>query len=136
MVDVGSGGGFPGIPLSVIERNWKVTLIESNSRRAVFLTQAIRHLGLSNISVFCGRFQDYPEHGFDVIVCRALDSFERRIKALFEFGESCSQFMLFVGTEFATRIGNSIPIGWKAKRYQIPLSKSRYLVHVSPECAT
>ena len=54
--DLGSGAGFPGIPLAVLRPDWQVTLIESHKRKAVFLREAAR--GLSNVKVIDQRAED------------------------------------------------------------------------------
>lgn len=56
VVDIGSGGGFPGIPVAAYCPDRKVTLVESVGKKAVFLKEAARNLG--NVCVFDGRFED------------------------------------------------------------------------------
>lgn len=67
--DLGSGAGFPGIPLAVIRPDIKVTLIESDQRKAVFLREVTRRL--PNVQVLAGRFQDCSIR-FDWGVARAV----------------------------------------------------------------
>ena len=67
--DLGSGAGFPGIPLAVIRPDAEVTLIESDQRKAVFLRESTRDLG--NVRVLATRYQDCYEE-FDWIVSRAV----------------------------------------------------------------
>ena len=73
LLDVGSGGGTPGIPLAIARPEQQVTLLDSNSKKSSFLQQAAIELGLVNISVHCGRVERYhPVHdGYAVIVSRA-----------------------------------------------------------------
>ena len=54
-IDLGSGAGFPGLPLKIYAPELRLTLIESNRRKAAFLGEVIRTLGLSGSSVFSGR---------------------------------------------------------------------------------
>jgi 16S rRNA G527 N7-methylase RsmG len=56
VLDLGSGAGFPGVPLAVLQPQWSVTLVESVQKKAVFLREATRHL--SNISVLAQRMED------------------------------------------------------------------------------
>ena len=75
VLDVGSGGGMPGIPLAIVCPDLRVTLLDSNSKKAAFLQQAAIELGLTNISVHCGRVEQYhPESGFSSITARAFSS--------------------------------------------------------------
>ena len=70
LVDIGSGAGFPGIPIAVLKPTWKVTLVESNQRKAVFLREATR--SWSTVSVLAERAQDVSGR-FDWLVSRAVD---------------------------------------------------------------
>ena len=72
LLDVGSGGGQPGIPLAIVRSELRVTLLDSNSKKTAFLQQAAIELGLSNIAVHCGRVEQYqPPVKFAAIVSRA-----------------------------------------------------------------
>lgn len=72
LLDVGSGGGMPGIPLAIVRPELRVTLLDSNSKKAAFLQQAAIELGLPNISVHGGRVEQYhPADGFAAITSRA-----------------------------------------------------------------
>ena len=71
-LDVGSGGGLPGIPLAIARPELRVTLIDSIAKKTAFLLQAKAELGLANLNVITGRVEDFrPETGFDVITSRA-----------------------------------------------------------------
>jgi 16S rRNA (guanine527-N7)-methyltransferase len=77
LADVGSGAGFPGIPLKVARPDLRVTLIEASRRRASFLSHSIRLLGLEGIVCLRGRVEvlrDEPgiRGAFDVVAARAL----------------------------------------------------------------
>ena len=72
LLDVGSGGGTPGIPLAIARPDLQVTLLDSNSKKAAFLQQAAIELGLTNVSVHGGRVEQYhPAIGFAAITSRA-----------------------------------------------------------------
>ncbi|WP_153117801.1 16S rRNA (guanine(527)-N(7))-methyltransferase RsmG [Rhodocyclus tenuis] len=86
LLDVGSGGGLPGIPLAIARPGLAVTLLDSNSKKTAFLRQAAIELGLANVSVHCGRIEDFrPAQPFAAIVSRAfaeLADFVRPTRAL------------------------------------------------------
>ena len=69
IVDIGSGGGFPGIPVAIVRPDCPVTLVESRKRKAVFLREATRNL--SNVRVLPKRAEDVSEI-FDCAVSRAV----------------------------------------------------------------
>jgi 16S rRNA (guanine527-N7)-methyltransferase len=72
VLDMGSGGGLPGIPLAIAKQGWRVVLLDSNHKKAVFLRQAIIELGLTNVEVCAERVQDYgADLLFDVVISRA-----------------------------------------------------------------
>jgi 16S rRNA (guanine527-N7)-methyltransferase len=72
VLDVGSGGGLPGIPLAIVRPELRVTLIDSIGKKTAFLLQVKAELGLANLQVVTGRVEDFrPETGFDVVTSRA-----------------------------------------------------------------
>lgn len=72
VLDVGSGGGLPGIPLAIARPELQVTLIDSIAKKTAFLLQAKAELGLANLSVVTSRVEDFrPASGFDVVTSRA-----------------------------------------------------------------
>lgn len=77
LIDVGSGAGFPGIPLKIVFPGLKITLLDSLNKRVQFLNEVINVLGLSDITVIHGRAEDYAKPGqlrenFDFCVSRAV----------------------------------------------------------------
>jgi len=72
LLDVGSGGGMPGIPLAIARPDLRVVLLDSNSKKSAFLRQAAIELELANIAVHCGRVEAYrPADAFAAITARA-----------------------------------------------------------------
>jgi 16S rRNA (guanine527-N7)-methyltransferase len=75
IVDVGSGGGFPGIPLAILEPDCNVVLIETLRKKTSFLKHIVRTLGLANVQVHNGRAEAYPDPPtFDLAISRAFAS--------------------------------------------------------------
>lgn len=71
-LDVGCGGGLPGIVLAVMRPEWSFTLLDSNSKKTGFVQQAAIELGLSNVEVRCGRVEQWQvQRKFDGIISRA-----------------------------------------------------------------
>jgi 16S rRNA (guanine527-N7)-methyltransferase len=58
-LDIGSGGGFPGIPLAIVWPGTRFTILESREKKAGFLERAVRELGIRNVTVACGRLEEY-----------------------------------------------------------------------------
>ncbi|HYL78681.1 MAG TPA: 16S rRNA (guanine(527)-N(7))-methyltransferase RsmG [Bryobacteraceae bacterium] len=73
ITDVGSGAGFPGVPIAILRPACQVTLVESNQRKAVFLKEATR--GIPNVSVLARRAEEVSGR-FEWVVSRAVDPAE------------------------------------------------------------
>lgn len=73
ILDIGSGAGFPAIPLAVLRPDLEVTALESNLKKSVFLKEAKDALGLSNLEVACARFEEFDWSGYDLLTSRALE---------------------------------------------------------------
>lgn len=74
VADVGSGAGFPGLPLAILRDDIQVTLIEPTAKRCQFLSEVIQKLGLTNVWVVNDRAENLPctrEH-YDVVTARAV----------------------------------------------------------------
>ena len=73
--DVGSGAGFPSIPLKIVYPNLKVTIVDGLDKRITFLKQLVEKLGLDNINLVHGRAEEYAKdhrESFDVVTARAV----------------------------------------------------------------
>ena len=84
LLDVGSGAGFPGIPLKILNNTLDITLLDSLNKRVNFLNEEIEKLGLSNIKAVHGRAEDYinvSRETFDYVVSRAV----ARLNTLLEY---------------------------------------------------
>jgi 16S rRNA (guanine527-N7)-methyltransferase len=72
LIDVGTGPGFPGIPIAIARPDVHVTLLDSSHKKCAFLEQARTELRLANVTVTCDRVESHrPEAGYDLVVSRA-----------------------------------------------------------------
>lgn len=77
LIDIGSGGGFPALPLKILNSNLKVTLVEATGKKCNFLTAVVKELNLKNVTVINGRAEElaikeeYREK-FDICTARAV----------------------------------------------------------------
>lgn len=79
LVDVGTGAGFPGIPLSILREDINITLVDSLNKRIMFLDEVISNLNLKNVSTVHARIEDFAHDAnyrkkFDVATSRAVAS--------------------------------------------------------------
>ena len=73
LLDVGSGGGVPGIPLAIARPDLHVTLLDATEKKVAFLRAVVAELGLTNVDAVCGRAEDVELGAtFDVVMARAV----------------------------------------------------------------
>ena len=82
VLDVGSGGGLPAIPLAIARPSWRVVALDSNHKKGAFLQQAVIELRLSNVEAVIARVEDYlPRAPFDVVISRAFSDLATFVEA-------------------------------------------------------
>lgn len=81
VLDVGTGAGFPGLPLAIAEPAIGFELLDSNGKKISFVRHVIGEIGLSNAAAIKARGEDYaPDERFDTVIARALASIPRLLK--------------------------------------------------------
>ena len=133
LADVGSGAGFPGLPLRMLLPELDLTLIESNSKKAAFLAEAARTLDLDHVWVLRSRMEqvDSSIAPFQFTTSRALghhDEFLAWSRSRLKEG---GKVILWVGEEDAEAIRQKLGWLWR-KPIHIPGSRRRCLLVGSP----
>jgi len=83
LVDVGSGAGFPAIPIALMRPELKTVMVESRYKKIVFLSSVIANLKLENVAVWHGRIEDYrPKLKYNIATIRAVAPTDKLIKHL------------------------------------------------------
>ena len=99
LADVGAGAGFPGLPLKIIRPDLEVFLIESNVKKATFMAEVIRELGLTDARVLVSRFEELAEEvaPLDFVCSRALGDFARFLQWAGSPQVSAKNVLLWLG---------------------------------------
>jgi len=129
LADVGSGAGFPGLALALGVPELSTTLIESNSKKAAFLSEIIRELRLDGAKVLRDRMEsvDSGPNPFDFVTARAVGSHDALLAwAARNLGRG-GKVVLWLGEDEVTRVTTSSSIQWKEPAL-IPGSKKRFIL--------
>ena len=134
VVDVGSGGGCPGIPLAMIRPESQFILVESKNKKANFLNTTIQTLKLKNTKVICQRAENIElTKKADAIVCRALGSIPYFISVAGHMLKKQGRLLAMKGKIPHSEL-SKIPLGWEAletKKIHVPLIQAeRHLITV------
>lgn len=129
LADVGSGGGFPGLPLKILHPGLNVFLVESNVKKATFLAEVIRELGLTGVQVLVRRYEELAEEvaPLDYVCARALGEFPRILQWAQSEQVAAKKVILWIGA-------NDVPdiqkiAGWEWREpLQVPHSLRRLIL--------
>jgi len=129
LADVGSGGGFPGLPLKIIRPALQVFLIESNIKKATFLTEVIRELGLTDTRVLVSRYEELGEEvaPLDFVCSRALGDFQAFLEWAAEPRVAAQQVILWIGARDLDEIRRIATWEWR-EPIPVPNSLRRLLL--------
>jgi 16S rRNA (guanine527-N7)-methyltransferase len=130
-IDVGSGAGFPGIPLKIYSPHLQGTLIESHNKKTVFLKEVIRTLQLPNLTVFSARAEELAQSASSqasLVTLRAVERFESVLPVAAKLVKSNGNLALLIGSAQIEAAHKLLPtFAWDAPR-PLPLSHSRVLL--------
>ena len=134
MLDVGSGGGSPAIPIALAHPRLRVTMVESKTRKSVFLREAIRTVSLAGADVVTARFEELlarPElhEAHDLLTVRAVRIESRTLLTLQAFVKPGGQLFLFRGSTAAESSETVTPLlVWRATYPLLESLRSRLVV--------
>jgi 16S rRNA (guanine527-N7)-methyltransferase len=97
LLDLGSGAGFPGLPIALLHPEIRVILAESQNKKSTFLREAVRTLGLQNVEIWPARAESLPPaRQFHTVTMRAVDNMAAAIAAATP--RATHQLLLLTGT--------------------------------------
>src|SRR5881394_2697759 len=115
LADAGSGGGFPGLPLKIMRPGLQVFLIESNLKRATFLAEVIRELGLRDAQVLVRRYEELGEEiaPLDYVCSRALGEYTKFLDWAHSGALAAKQVVLWIGANDLPEIRKNLSWEWQ-----------------------
>jgi 16S rRNA (guanine527-N7)-methyltransferase len=128
VADLGSGAGFPGIPIKLWAPHIAMTLIESNHKKATFLREVVRSLTLTNIDIQNARAETLPPSSFEVITLRAVERLNQVLPVATNLLAPGGQLALLISSAQQEAIASILRnFTWKSSMF-IPNSESRQLM--------
>jgi 16S rRNA (guanine527-N7)-methyltransferase len=128
VADVGSGAGFPGIPIKLWAPDISLTLIESHQKKATFLREVARALTLTNINIQDVRAESISHAAFDVVTLRAVERFDAVLPAAAALLKPQGRLALLIGTAQLGRAHSILPDHQFLAPIPIPLSEAKILL--------
>ncbi len=127
VADVGSGAGFPGLPIKLWAPHISLTLIESNQKKATFLREVTRALTLTDINITTSRAEAVASGTFDVVTLRAVESFAAILPVAASLVAPAGRLALLIGTSQLDPARSALPqFAWSSPK-PIPMSRNRIL---------
>ena len=128
LVDVGSGAGFPGVPMKLFAPQLGLTLIEAHNKRAVFLREVVRSLGLDRAEVFGGRAEHWAKTA-DLVTLRAVEQFERALPVAAKLVAEGGRLGLLIGAGQVLTAQEVLGKSWRWREpTAVPLSQARMVL--------
>jgi len=128
LIDIGSGAGFPGVPIKLWAPQLRLTLLESTQKKVAFLRQLARTLTLTGIDVFPGRAEAYAGPLADVVTLRAVERFSSALPIAARLVAPRGRLALLIGqAQIAQATGLLTNAAWDAP-IPLPLSSNRVLL--------
>ncbi len=131
-IDVGSGAGFPGLPMKIFLPGLRLTLIESSQKKSAFLKEAVRANTLTDVDVFTGRAEQFASPA-EVVTLRAVERFDRVLPTVARLVERGGRLALLIGAPQVEQAHLLLPeFRWDAP---IPIPRStirRILIGTNP----
>ena len=129
LADIGSGGGFPGLPLKIMRPGLQVFLVESNIKKVTFLAEVIRELGLNGAQVLARRYEELGEEvaPLDYVCTRALGEFPAFLEWATSEQIAAKQVILWIGGRDLEEIQKIRSWDW-SEPIELPHSLRRLLL--------
>jgi 16S rRNA (guanine527-N7)-methyltransferase len=128
LADVGSGAGFPGLPIKLWAPHLSLTLIESNHKKAAFLREVTRALRLTDVNIQNQRAETLTGHRFDVVTLRAVERFEATLPIAAALVAPAGRLSLLISASQQAQAQAALPQFLWSEPVPLPGSSARILL--------
>lgn len=153
ILDIGTGGGFPSVPLSIAKDNLNITAVDSIKKKVNFIEIAAENLNLKNIKPICSRVEDLPENlknSFDIVTTRAMADLREILEYAIPYVKTGGYFVAYksikaeeelknaknalkqLNTTLITKIEYTLPIEEHNKRVLLVFKKTKNILDSYP----
>jgi 16S rRNA (guanine(527)-N(7))-methyltransferase RsmG len=128
LADIGSGAGFPGLPIKLWAPTISLTLIESNHKKAAFLREVTRALTLTDVDIQNTRAESLPGESFDIVTLRAVERFESILPIAAALLAPAGRLALLIGASQQNQARSTLPHLTWTEAVPAPRSRARILL--------
>lgn len=110
IMDIGTGGGFPALPISILYKNFNVCAVDSINKKINFIKNAKQNLNIQNIKPICSRIEELPENmknSFDVVTTRAMAELRMILEYAIPFVKQGGYFVAYKSIKAQEEIDNA-----------------------------
>ena len=105
VLDIGTGAGYPGVPVALAEPNAHVTMIDSTKKKADFLKEAVEEMGIPNVTIEWGRAEEYLlRNRCDIAIMRAISSVRENVRLLRKVRHSLHDLVMMKGPSWSREV--------------------------------
>jgi 16S rRNA (guanine527-N7)-methyltransferase len=127
LLDIGSGAGFPALPLAVLKPGLEVTALESNQKKSLFLSEVKDALRLENFKVERKRFEEIDHSAYDFLTCRAIERATEFIPRIIESSYADQRILIYCGADMLDALSQRFKEKFSVAIKKVPASESRLI---------
>ena len=132
ILDIGSGAGFPAIPLAVARPEVEVTALEANHKKAIFLMEAKDELQLANLKIVTARLEEIDWSGYEMLTSRALDRADAVFPSVIERLSPRQRLMLYCATDLIAKFEREVSLKCRIETHPLRDGERRIIAIVTP----
>ncbi len=127
LLDIGSGAGFPALPLAVLNPAVEVTALESNQKKSLFLSEVKDALRLENFKVERKRFEKFDHSRYDLLTCRAIERATEFIPTVIKSLSAGQRILVYCGSDMLDALSRRFKENFSIETKKVPAGASRLI---------